>query len=125
MCFFVHPKHPDVKIAGKDIVCYKEGLKRKSTADQFRSFFKDYTYYLGQTYVISEKWPKILSSRVFGSNYDTVEKGFHSYSNKKRLSKARVMVRVRCIIPKEAKYLYDPDNQEYVSDQIIVQEFMK
>lgn len=123
MCFYTHPKHPDVKIAGKDIVCYKEGLKKGSTANLFCSYYRGHIYLLGRTNVLSEEWPTISPSLLFKRGI--IMEGFHSYSNKKRLSRARDMVRVRCIIPEGAKYFYNPDDKVYVSNQIIVQEFIE
>ena len=114
MCFIIHPKYREMKTAKRNIPCYKEGA-RSYDQKTFLPRFHYYRYNLGQLNKIEGEWPLLIFSEI--------HKGFHSYSNKNRLS--RLHVGVKCIIPKGAHYFYNPENQEYVSDQIIVQEFMK
>lgn len=118
MCFFIHPKHREMKTAERNIPCYKQGLR---SLDQkiFFSRFYIYPYNLGQLNKIVGEWPihpPTLPVTV-------IQKGFHSYSNRRYPSQQCLEV-VKCIIPKGAHYFYNPEDQEYVSDQIIVQEFI-
>lgn len=116
MCFFIHPKHPEVKTAKRDIPCYKNGYRIPTG---FRPLYQvAYRYVLGDLNKI-ENWTGPAVAHLFG---DTISRGYHSYSNKKRLSRGYACV--KCIIPKGAHYFYNPEDREYVSDQIIIQEFI-
>ena len=117
MCFVIHPRYPEVQTAKRDVVCYKEGFPL--TDGTFAPFYKTYfSYRLGEVTKLPDKqWPV-----EWEDNSDLICVGFHSYSNKKKLSTRTT--HVKCIIPKGAHYFYNPEDKEYVSDQIIVQEFM-
>lgn len=116
MCFEIHPKCPKARTAEKDIVCYKEGYRH--TDGTFSPFYKSSFYYrLGEVTKLPWKW-----RRWPVESEDTICIGFHSYSNKKRLGS--YIDHVKCIIPKGAHYFYNPEAGEYVSDRIIVQEFI-
>lgn len=117
MCFFIHPKHPKMKTAKRDIPCYKEGFHYRKEFF-YPKHFTNYQYDLGQLNKIEGKWP------IQWRGWSVVEiyEGFHSYSNKKELYGS--FANVKCIIPKGAHYFYNPERREYVSDQIIVQEFI-
>lgn len=118
MCFYIHPEHPEMKTAKRDIVCYKNGYRTPSGV--FRPLYRCfYRYVLGELNKIEDWYVQVEAGAcVFGR----ILQGFHSYSNKKQLS--RRYAQVKCIIPKGAHYFYNPSDQEYVSDQIIVQEFI-
>jgi hypothetical protein len=61
-------------------------------------------------------------------NYVYICKGFHSYSNKRKIiwcpDRSFYCV-VKGIIPKGSEYYYNPDRHEYVSNQIVLQEIIK
>lgn len=120
MCFTVHPKYPDVKVAKRDIVCYKYG---HSDGIVFISFCRDFAYEFGKVYSQRKRrWPCGFVSSSRSPSY--IEEGFHSFSNKKAIAGLFVGTKVKCIIPKGAKYFYNPDAKEYVSNQIIIKEII-
>lgn len=113
MCFVINVKHSEEKIAKKDIVCYK---RLCVYIDIFISPYLHYFYRLNILY----------RSELKPSSDNTIDIGFHSYSCKKyatsRLIKDRYEVLAKGIIPKGSRYYYNPDDHEYVSNQIIIQE---
>lgn len=119
MCFVIHHKCPKPRIAKKDIVCYKEGY-RGADGEFVPYFERFFIYRLGEvTKLPYERWPV-----EWKDHSDVIGIGFHSYSNKKVLRKLIGISHVKCIIPEGAHYFYNPDYREYVSDQIVVQEFI-
>lgn len=119
MCFVIHHRCPKPRTVKRDIVCYKEGYRRPdgTFSPYFKTFFN---YKLGEVTKLRlecKRWP------AEEDHSNTICIGFHSYSNKKELSKGWVD-HVKCIIPEGAHYYYNPDSREYVSDQIVVQEFI-
>ena len=122
MCFCLHQKYPNEKIATKDIVCYKV-LKSTIVSTLLESMFYFKVYELNKLYKTILDKPK-ETFLVFGY----ISKGFHSYSNKREAFKKRLnndCYVVKGIIPKGSKYYYNPDRHEYVSNQIILQEVIK
>ena len=118
MCFIIHEKYPEEKIAKKDIVCYKI-LERNSTVD-FLSPYQKKHYKLNILY----------RSRLELSSYRiTIDIGIHSYSCKKKatywINKVRNGVLAKGIIPKGSRYYYNPTMHEYVSNRIILQKIIK
>ena len=111
MCFYIHHKHRKPKIAKRDINCYKLGMKIDETS--FKSEFQEHLYNFG------EKQTELELSPI----HDIIMAGYHSYSNKRKL-RFGFPYRVKCIIPKGSIYYYNPCMKEYVSSNIIVQEFM-
>lgn len=111
MCFFIHHRHRKPKIAKRDITCYKLGIKIDETS--FKSEIKEHLYNLG------EKQTELELSPI----HDMILVGYHSYSNKREI-KFNFQDLVKCIIPKGSIYYYNPYIKEYVSSNIIVQEFM-
>ena len=54
---------------------------------------------------------------------DQINKGLHSYTTYSKAQKENFLQGaeiVRCIIPKGAKYYYNPDYKEYVSNYLII-----
>ena len=110
----ISDKHPEVKIAKRDITCYKEVIKHR-LSKYITSLFKDFVYKIGIEY----KQKMIVTGRW-------IDVGFHSYSNKAVLSKDNrfgyEIFFVKCIIPKGSEYYYNSYWCEYVSNQIIIKE---
>lgn len=114
MCFFIHEKHPTEKIAEEDIICYK------IVRDDLQSLYCRFQYCYNGLYTDPE------SLKPF-EHYDTIFRGYHSYSNEEAVNinfKDNVLVKiipsiiVKCIIPKGAHYYYNPRRCEYISNQI-------
>ena len=106
MCFYIHSKHPDPKIAEEDKTCYKYGL---IIGETLRSYHQGFYYKFNKTYSLKEK--------LTGSS--AIYEGFHSITNKKQaIAESGKEYVVKCIIPKGATYYYNPDLQEYVSNKI-------
>lgn len=113
MCFYIHPDFKEVRVAKEKIECFK--ILRYN----LRSPYYKFQYVLNKRYRLRKK----LEVLYYGL---CIEKGFHSYSKK---SKARNRclnhsVIVRCVIPRGAKYYYNPDLHEYVSTQIKLKEII-
>lgn len=130
MCFYIHPKYPEPLVAKRDIVCYKHGTVHQQTEGKFvfwPFFMTSFRYRQNVVKKLScedqEEWPCITADLQFGNLMVSI--GFHSYSNKKNLPKTRGKYgyhAVKCIIPKGARYLYNPDDKEYVSTELMVVE---
>jgi len=112
MCFIIDEKHPDKKIATKSIMCYKV---LKMVDNKLRSPYQNFSYKLGRKY----------TSRL-GKECGYINKGLHSFSSKEAAlyerddwyaSKYIIFI---CKIPKGSEYYYNPTNQEYVSNQLII-----
>ena len=64
------------------------------------------------------------------SSQKIIEEEYHSYSNKNWAKEMRMKEKpfqnlhmvVECTIPKGSEYYYNPDDHEYVSNQIIINE---
>ena len=117
MCFNIHSEHPRRKIAKKDIVCYKR-LNQTCIRQERKIILTPpcYTYF---KYVANKLYTTGLGIDQEGRE---INEGFHSYFT---LGMAREDVSweeyvYRCIIPKGACYFYNPDDKEYVSNQIII-----
>lgn len=112
MCFFIDPEHKRVKIAKKDMVCYKR-LHIHSFIGGFRSPYADFIYEKGETYF--EDSMSISNDDFF----DRIEVGLHSYSKKSTADGHwQSCVTVRCVIPKGSRYYYNERTKEYVSDTL-------
>lgn len=117
MCFFIDEKHPNKKIAKKDITCYK--ILSKS----WNSYYRNFKYELDTIY----ECPSSLFIEKSGPS-DIITLGFHSYSNKKEaigVCGDRFAIIVKCIIPKGTEYYYNSKYKEYVSNKIKVIERIK
>jgi len=123
MCFTIHSNFKKLKVAKKDIQCLKflqvDPRKRTTRAPYYTStiYFKE-----------DSKKKRIIKNEEFswvGERF--IERGLHSYTididqNVKRSSSIslRKSTVFNAIIPKGAKYYYNPDNKEYVSTRLIV-----
>lgn len=125
MCFKIHKNHQEVKIATRNIPCYKRlelignnWCVKKITRGNLPTL-KFQTPYFYQRVFLQHK-PLKKSPIDVGLN--EIEKGLHSYShpsgvtNNWRRSFNEVIV--KCIIPKGSKYYYNPDAREYVSNKL-------
>jgi len=111
MCFIISDEHPEVKIAKRDITCYKEVIKHR-LSQYVKSDVMYFVYKLG----------KIYKRKMIVDN-DNIDTGFHSYSNKCAINRFRDdIIFVKCIIPKGSEYYYNPSWCEYVSNRIIIKE---
>lgn len=111
MCFIIHEKYRKVLIADKDIVCYKYTCSEKVNTNAFVSCFQSFFYLFNKLYK-----RKVL-------RYDECRKielceGFHSYIKKPYIPFSSIKT-IRCIIPKGARYLKNPETGEYISNMII------
>lgn len=119
MCFKILKNYTKRQIAKENIICYKI-LQASIWVDmnpiRFISMFRHFSYELNFEYTSPLKIDRI--------NHSEVHLGFHSYSTldkaKKIFGGSRVFTLVECIIPSGAKYYYNPDRCEYVSDKIII-----
>ncbi len=120
MCFHIHNNHKEVKIAKKDITCYKLLVKRNpSDIGIFISPYRNYEYNFNKKTLY-----KVNNFIKTYKTYDTISitditKGLHSFSSIKGLKDKHWLstynIAFKCIIPKGTKYYYNPDDKEYVS----------
>lgn len=148
MCFYIQDSRPDPLVAEKDIVCYKYGTVHPDFEGEevFCSRYQNYHYRFGKE---NERVPvTVRRSSIPFPSYINV--GYHSYSCKEtaQVSATRCQQRitdinqhqesrgfgpvedplavkvVKCIIPEGTVYYYNSDNQEYVSEQIIIESIL-
>lgn len=122
MCFIKKKRTDKLKIAKKDIVCYKVSI-RSTSCGVPNDFTKFNPYYCwGFTYK-QEKQATVIK---LGTRNIEVNKGYHSYKNRRHLMNywngCDLYVGI-FIIPKGAKY-YEND-QEYVSSTLIFKRYTK
>jgi hypothetical protein len=114
MCFIILPNHLHVKIAKRDIPCYKV-LTITSWNKSLESPYYDEIYFAnGDTH------PVIKEVEEFGFNWNhiKIEEGLHSYStyNKAKLAGRQFYKTIhKAIIPKGTEYYYNSIEKEYVS----------
>jgi hypothetical protein len=128
MCFYIRiPADKKRHKAIKNITCYKIGLKRRN-CNIFRSSIMDYDYTLGKLNKLSS-----LPKPKFGDweNQIVMRVGFHSFSDESTVQEIkngrlydgeRI---VKCIIPKGATYCFNESDHVYISNQIIIKEYIK
>jgi hypothetical protein len=120
MCFIKHPKHLNVKVAKKDITCYKILIKISGSnqySDRLRSMYRGFKYTTGKLYQDLNVFKNIKEHHVL------IENGYHSYVSSHPYLKEELYGRdkiYKCTIPKGSLYFYSPSKQEYVSNQIII-----
>lgn len=144
MCLILEPHQtPEkaIKIAEKDITCYKILKSNKYTAKEdndkvFESLYQDFEYVMGRTY---QRKPELgLGFRVKPGYYNThgydvyeVHEAFHSYKNEETAlwqlyeyaSRSYMrLVAVKCTIPKGSEYV--ENDCYYASDSIILNEII-
>jgi hypothetical protein len=133
MCFDIHPDHREVKIAKRNIPCYKilmPGNYYRNVAILNSSFILDKNTIISPFkreiyFNIKEKNQFVIKEvnnfSIFSTRADNIPneiyQGLHSYSNLKE-----VKVRMHpedtihnSFIPKGTKYYYNPSRREYVS----------
>ena len=115
MCFVVDKDNTKVQIADKDIVCWKHG---HLDGKEFVSEYRCYRYKKGALNV-----SPFLKNEKYKTD-SALSQGFHSYS--KMLPTENFFehsLRLKkFIIPKGSRYLINPDRDEYISNQIIMNE---
>jgi len=131
MCFHIHRRHREEKIASRDITCYKKLTiefysltnkpiiisKESLPTIKFRTPFRDAPVSLYKS-PLKTAIIKVVPSPFTLEN--RIENGLHSYSSIRKAMSATYKreVIVKCTIPKGSKYYYNPENQEYVSNQL-------
>lgn len=119
MCFIPKRKNSiRLKIARKDITCYKIVYKSEMSEDTVISYIYNHKYIIGGLYetIIGIRRPNATEQNVI------VESGFHSYRRKpnpKSLNYDDELIAI-CTIPKGA--IYARNKYEYVSSHIIINE---
>lgn len=117
MCFYIHSDHKKVKIAEKNIECFKV-IKKNDI-----SYWKGFQYNLSKTTLYSQSrfgWEdreKGWTGKWFGVGEKVIERGFHSFSTRDKAKRNNGFDTkiVRFVIPKGTKYYHNPDREEYVS----------
>ena len=105
MCFYT--KYSKIKIAKKDIICYK--TVRKSSNGYF-SIYQNFDYKCNKKYSGKSKL-KLFIKWLFDIYVSS--EGYHSYTTSENTN-------IKCIIPKWSLYLINEDETEYCSTSIKV-----
>lgn len=110
MCF--KTKGSKIKIAKKDIICYKEvrTIKNYYFKNYCFSYYYDFKYEYDKIY--SNKSKLKLFIRWLFDKY-VLSEGYHSYTTSENTN-------IKCIIPKWSLYLINKEGTEYVSTSIKV-----
>lgn len=106
MCFIT--RGSKLRIATKDIVCYKNVQKYE---DYCLSLHYEFKYEYDKVYLGKSKLTLFLSWLF---NYDVTWEGYHSFVPN------RYYRNVKCIIPKGSLYLISEYNEFYCSTSIII-----
>jgi len=132
MCFVVERKNSSKKIAKRNIGCYK--IVKGDYTNSVSSLYYNFKYSFNFTYNTSFGFDLDsylgCDTKKQEIKYKYINEGFHSYTMKAcadYLKPAHTSWKkfVKCIIPKGATYFYNSINGEYVSDKIIIKEFVK
>ena len=112
MCFVIHKDHPKAKVAEKDIKVYKVLENNRGRLISTYQYFKYNPKQLYHSKIVIEPWREKL----------LIDEGLHSFSSLKGVDDhisccAWEACVCEFIIPKGSEYYYNPDKQEYVSDQ--------
>ena len=118
MCFYT--KGSRIRIATKDIVCYKRVIIDENCCFSLNQNFK---YEYNKTYSGKSKW-KLFSNWLF--NFHIASEGYHSFIESEvyrtyGLNYWQSRATVKCIIPKGSLYLINKLFGEYCSSSIIIQ----
>ena len=126
MCLFIN--NLELKIADKDIVCYKL-VKRTKIKGVYKSNFLKFEYIIRQLYTnyFDIRFANKIIKHSFYKCFYMIEKGmFHSYASNLYpiLSPLPNCALLKCIIPKGAYYFegYFDDAPSYASSQIKILE---
>ena len=121
MCFNIHPYCKEAKVATEDIKCWK--IFNACIFPGLTSPYMRYTYFTNEVY---------KTRFVFSYNGRDISEGFHSFKNraeakgyKKRNFYKKIKSIRLCIIPAGAEYYYNPYDQQYVSNKIIIPSRLK
>lgn len=112
MCFHIHNRHKEVKIADRDIYCWKTYWKSYASSHGFKSLHQNFMY------VFNERYDGEMKQYNYG-----IDEGFHSYTSYRRATRNfnwEEKSVVLCYIPRGAEYFYNPEYREYVSNAIII-----
>lgn len=106
MCFYTRGSR--IRIATKDIVCYKSVQRYNHYCISLHQEFK---YEYNKIYSNKLKWILFLSWLF---DYNITCEAYHSYASPHHI------YNVKCIIPKGSLYLVNEASNEYCSTSIII-----
>jgi len=131
MCFNIHIEYPKKLIAEKNITCYKRVVRLKDeivcnihhlevmridTSKLRKSILlSPYRYQQYKTRVLYRS--RLVDNKCNGC----IHEGLHSHSSLRQAEIKRedhYEKIIRCVIPKGAEYYYNPEEKEYVSNQL-------
>lgn len=113
MCFTIHVDHPKSKVATTPIKCYKVVTKPITHGGPYSAEMQYFFYTPGKLY----KTPftkGIIDKR-------NIYRGFHSFTSRYAANEWRGSgneVIKEFVIPKGARYYYNPVSKQYVSNRI-------
>ena len=117
MCFHIHSSYLEELTAKEDIACYK------LLYPSLRSICEGYQYSLNTIFELNHDL-RVDQDQDYGG---TITKGYHSYTTIEATLASNLRHSMHeifaCIIPSGSKYYYNPDREEYVSNQIIIKPF--
>ena len=141
MCFVIDRLFPYERVATEDMMCWKLLHQRMGQASYlFKSPYRNYTYCFkysntvkqpdgfkfefGETTIATTGLTEIIKKEIV----KTIDKGFHSYSIRPYLEfdsmfysemwKGVGKCVIQMVIPKGAKYYYNSERNEFVSDEL-------
>jgi len=134
MCFQIREGYEKELLATEDIICYKRLSYAKDEYHFNINYFerdmnKDYDDYNPFDFISPfrlEKYSlgeiKSIQGNLIGNSLGEIHVGLHSYSSAIHANffKSSYEMIYECIIPKGSKYYYNPNHNEYVSNQLIV-----
>jgi len=114
MCFHIHPRHTRIKTAKKDIACFKV-LEKDEETSRWYSPWQDTEY----------RNNRLKKAKIDEPSWsDKIHQGLHSFSTKSEAdfttSNGFNREVFEAIIPEGSQYYYNPDEEEYVSNQLMV-----
>jgi len=130
MCFFKHSSKPKVKVAGRDVICYK--ILRRDADGELLSPYRGVKYEIGKVKKIGNNFKTKPYDFNTGNRYkNSIDIGLHSLSTlaeaenwKWQIGRSNSEI-FECVIPKGAKYWYNPFDHEYCSNQLLVKSQIK
>jgi hypothetical protein len=119
MCFYVDAENPVEMVAATDIPCFKvlkHDMRGAICAPIQHCFF----YFRSISLRRRRRVRSILNPSEV-ERYGTIDEGLHSYSTYDKAYKSSYGYCVhRAYIPKGARYWYNSESEEYVSDRLVV-----
>lgn len=149
MCFTIHDNHKEITKSNEDITCYKVMVEYVTQPIIYKSIYQSFEYEQGYIYHTKIGNPQ-YSNKLYSVAYlydqethkrkiDSINEGFHSYSTFEEaynnldicpfnfengpMIKSKSIV--QCIIPKGSKFYYNPDEKQYVSERIKIEQTVK